>query len=93
MDFTNYIHPELLILVPVIYMIGWALKKAFPDMKKKLPLMLMFIGVALSASWVLGMAYLNSSNAFTVIFTAATQGVLVTATAVLVHELFKKKHD
>ena len=38
MDFTEYIKPELLILVPVLYVIGMAIKKTSLIADKLIPL-------------------------------------------------------
>lgn len=51
MEYQEYIKSELLVLVPVLYIIGLGLKKS--KMKDKwIPLVLGIIGIALSAVWV-----------------------------------------
>lgn len=52
MDYKDYIKTELLILIPVLYIIGIGLKKSkVPD--KRIPVIIGIIGIVLSAVWVI----------------------------------------
>lgn len=78
MDFLEYIKPELLILVPVLYVIGMAIKKTALIADKLIPLAVGAAGILLSIIYVLATSDLGSPQAVAMaIFTALTQGVLV----------------
>lgn len=87
MDFTSYITPELLILIPVIYLLGIGLKKS--EMKNKwIPLVLGGISILLSAFWVLGTTNIPGWRELLIaLFSAITQGILVAGTAVYANQL------
>ena len=86
MNLQDYIRPELLILIPVLYLIGMGLKKSsLPD--KWIPLTLGAIGVALSALWVCATCPMTTAGEImTAIFTAVTQGVLAAGASVYVNQ-------
>ena len=61
MDYlTDYIKPELLILIPVLYLIGMGLKKSQSVADRKIPLILGACGVLLAAVYVLAAAPISS---------------------------------
>ena len=60
MDFTEYIKPELLILIPVLYVIGMAVKKTALIADKLIPLVVGAIGILLSVIYVLATTALGS---------------------------------
>ena len=78
MTFTDYIRPELLILVPVLYFLGEIIKSS-----RYIPAVLGIVGVALSLLYVLGTEAFSATG----VFTAITQGILVAGTAVYTNEL------
>ena len=87
MDFLEYIKPELLILVPVLYVIGMAIKKTALIADKLIPL----AGILLSIIYVLATSDLGSPQAVAMaIFTALTQGVLVSGASVYANQIFKQ---
>lgn len=91
MDFTTYILPELLILVPVVYLIGYALKqsKRIPD--DTIPVTLCLTGILLAFLYILSTTPLNSTQAIgTALFAAITQGILVAGAAVLGNQIVKQ---
>ena len=91
MDFTEYIKPELLILIPVLYVIGMAVKKTTLVADKLIPLVVGAIGILLSVIYVLATASLGSPQAIAMaIFTALTQGVLVGGASVYANQIFKQ---
>jgi len=67
----NFIKPELLILIPVLYFIGVAIKNTLLIKDKFIPLTLGLVGVALAVLWILAtegtdniyMAVFRSNNA------------------------------
>ena len=88
MEFQEYIKPELLILIPVLYLIGIALKKSkFKD--KFIPWVLGVFSIVLSGIWVFANAD-TSGNVLTAIFTVITQGVLIAGASVYVNQLIKQ---
>lgn len=86
----EFIKPELLILIPVIYFIGIAIKKSnTPD--KFIPLTLGFISIVLCGTWVLSTSTLAVwQDGLMAAFVAVTQGVLIAGTSVYVNQLIKQ---
>lgn len=83
----EYIKPELLVLIPVLYFIGAGLKKS--EVKDKfIPWILMASGIVLSMLYVLG----TSGITMVAIFTAITQGILCAGTSVYVNQLVKQSN-
>lgn len=91
MDFNEFIKPELLVLVPVLYLIGAGLKRSeFND--KHIPLVLGCIGVLLSAVYIFANTEISGTQAIaTAFFTAFTQGVLAAGASVYVNQLIKQE--
>ena len=88
---NQFIKPELLILVPVLYFIGMGLKKSEVFKDKFIPLMLGVIGVILSAIYVLATSeFLATQDIFMAIFVAVTQGILVAGASVYANQLIKQ---
>ncbi len=90
MDFMQYIKPELLILIPVLYLIGIGIKKCnIPD--KFIPLILGGVGVLLSGLYVFATTETNGTQEVaTALFTAFTQGVLVAGASVYANQVVKQ---
>ena len=88
--FTQYIRPELLALVPVLYVIGtWLKKSTLRD--ENIPLCLGIIGVSLASLYVLAVFSLTGLRAWLIAnITAITQGVLCAGAAVFANQLFKQ---
>lgn len=88
MNFQDYIKTELLILIPVIYVIGIGLKKSdLPD--KWIPITLGVISVMLSAIWVITTGDFETYKEFAAaVFTAVTQGVLVAGAGVYANQIY-----
>lgn len=90
MDFQEYIKPELLILIPVLYLIGVAIKKS-KIADKFIPWILGGFSVALSTIWVIANGDFSSVNSImTAIFTAITQGILIAGASVYANQLIKQ---
>lgn len=90
MDFSQYIKPELLILVPVLYLIGVSVKKS-KIADKFIPWILGGVSVALSTLWVVASGDLTNVNSvLTAVFTAITQGVLIAGASVYANQLIKQ---
>ncbi len=91
MDFKEFIKPELLILVPVLWFIGIVIK-AMPKVSNWLiPFILMALGIILTTSYILGTDLpIVGRMIGNFIFSAVTQGVLVAAGAVMVDQVIKQ---
>ena len=90
MSFTEYIKPELLVLVPVLYLVGMAIKRS--EIRDKLiPWILGGAAIVLSAIWIFASCECGSTaDIFTAIFTAITQGVLIAGASVYANQLVKQ---
>lgn len=87
---NEYIKPELLVLIPVLYLVGVAIKKS-KIADKFIPWILGGVSVALSALWILATSFpVNAEEAAQAIFTAFTQGVLIAGASVYVNQLVKQ---
>ena len=86
----EFIKPELLILVPVLYLIGIAIKKS--DIQDKhIPSYLGGTGIFLSILYLVGTNPINTTQAIlALIFTGITQGILIAGASVYVHQLIKQ---
>ena len=90
MELNEYIKPELLVLVPVLYLIGTAIKKSNVA-DKFIPWILGGVSVALSALWIFATNFpATAADAALAIFTAFTQGVLIAGASVYVNQLVKQ---
>ena len=94
MNFEELIKPELLTLVPVLYVIGIVLKKSKLS-DTLIPLVLGGIAIALSAAWVIATSDISTLKDIAyVLFVSVTQGILSAGTSVYVNQLYvqsKKK--
>lgn len=88
MEYTEYIKEELLILIPVLYIVGMVLKKSrFSD--KKIPLILGVISIMLSAVWIIGTGNIcNIRDVLISVFSAVTQGVLIAGASVYANQMY-----
>lgn len=95
MNFEEFIKPELLILIPVLYIVGIGLKKSkLPD--HLIPLVLGGISLVLSAAWVISTSNISTLNDIAhALFISATQGILSAGASVYVNQLYvqSKKKD
>lgn len=91
MNFEEFIKPELLILIPVLYLIGTGIKKSKKISDSLIPIILGGVGVLLSALWVLAISDISSGKEIAVaIFTAVTQGILIAGASVYSNQLIKQ---
>lgn len=90
-ELMNYIRPELLILVPVLYFLGTGLKKSFFIKDNYIPLILGISGILFSSIWVIGNCPLYTlSDAAIAVFTALVQGIMAAGMSTYVHQLIKQ---
>ncbi|MDK2802878.1 MAG: hypothetical protein KFW09_05860 [Oscillospiraceae bacterium] len=88
---NEFIKPELLIIIPVLYIIGEFLKTKCNIIKNcYIPLILVLISTALSTLWVLSISTITTyQGLFASLFTSITQGVLIAGATVLSYEIIK----
>lgn len=95
MNLKEWIKPELLILIPVLYLIGIGLKKSkLPD--SLIPLVLGGIAIVLSAAWVIATTDIATcKDVAYALFVSVTQGILAAGASVYANQLYvqSKKKD
>jgi len=81
------------LLVPVLYALGVFIKSS-KVLDWKIPFILGGVGIGLSIIYLFSVSDLGNAQAIaTLIFTAITQGILVTATAVLGINWYNKRQQ
>lgn len=90
MNLQEYIRSELLVLIPVLYVIGVGLRKS--KIKNHfIPAILGVISVTLAAVYILATEPVTSPQEFcSALFAAVTQGVLAAGASVYFHQLYKQ---
>lgn len=90
MNYQEFIKPELLILIPVLYFVGSAIKKS-KIRDNIIPFVLGAVGVLLSGVYLFAAEEIIGAQAMaTAIFTAITQGVLCAAASVYANQIIKQ---
>lgn len=90
-NIMDFVKPELLILIPVLYFIGMGLKHSQAIADKLIPLLLGGAGVLLALLWVLaGLELGSAQDVLWAVFAAVTQGVLCAGCSVYVNQLGKQ---
>ncbi len=95
MDLKEFIKPELLILIPVLYVVGIGLKKSKLS-DTLIPLVLGGIAIVLSAAWVIATSDISTlKDVAYALFVSVTQGILSAGASVYVNQLYvqSKKKD
>lgn len=92
MEYLDFIRPELLTLIPLLYLIGVMLKQAAFVRDNFIPLILGIVGILLAICYVCGD---TATFSLTAIATAVTQGIFCAGAAVYGNQVFKqiKKRD
>jgi predicted cation transporter len=90
MDITEYIDSELFIIIPVLYVIGIAVKKS--DINDKwIPLILGGMGVALATVYKIALYTPDSvSEVIKILYVGFTQGILCAAGSVYANNIIKQ---
>lgn len=84
---TEYIQSELMILIPVLYLIGVALKKSNVVPDKFIPILLGVISIGLTFCHF---GYEEIAFTGESIFTAVTQGVLCAGASTYANQIYKQ---
>lgn len=95
MNFEEFIKPEFLILIPVLYLVGIGLKKSKLS-DTLIPLALGVISITLSATWVIATSNIDTlRDVALAFFVSVTQGVLSAGASVYINQLYvqSKKKD
>ena len=95
MELKEFIKPELLILIPVLYVVGIGLKKSKLS-DTLIPLVLGGIAIVLSAAWVIATSDISTlKDVAYAMFVSVTQGILSAGASVYVNQLYiqSKKKD
>lgn len=88
---TNYVKPELLVLVIVLYFLGMGVKHAQTVKDKYIPYILGACGCLFSAVYVVATCPLGTVQEIAMaIFTAIVQGILVAGLSTYVDQLIKQ---
>lgn len=86
----EFIKPEFLVLVPVLYMLGMAAKRSNVR-DKMIPWIVGGTGIALCLVYLLATVEIkNYQDGFMLVFSALTQGVLIAGASVYVNQLIKQ---
>lgn len=95
MELKEFIKPELLMLIPVLYVVGIGLKKSKLS-DTLIPLILGGIAIVLSATWVIATSDISTlKDVAYALFISVTQGILSAGASVYVNQLYvqSKKKD
>lgn len=85
------IRPELLVLIPVLYFIGMAVKKSAAILDKFIPAILGIVGIFLATVYVISTtATINGAEIAQAVFAGVTQGILCAGCSVYVNQLVKQ---
>ena len=94
METVSYIKPELLILVPVLYIVGMGIQKS-KIKNNRIPLILGVTSILLSTLWVVATSEIqNIQDVMYAVFISTTQGILAAGASVYAHQFYvqtKKK--
>lgn len=82
----DYIQPELLILIPVLYLIAEAIKKSKVIKCKYIPISIGIIGIVMSALYTMGIHGISVET----IFVSITQGILCAGASTYANQIYKQ---
>ena len=95
MNFEEFIKPELLVLIPVLYLVGIGLKKSKLS-DTLIPLLLGGISIVLSATWIIATSdIITLGDIAYAIFLSVTQGILSAGASIYFNQIYlqSKKKD
>ena len=87
----EFIRPELLVLVVVLYLIGVALKTSKRIRDNYIPIVLGVIGILLALLYLAAVSDLGTPQAITAyLFAGITQGILAAGGSVYANQIYKQ---
>lgn len=87
----EFIKPELLVLIPVLYIIGAGFKKTTLLKDNLIPVALGIISIFLTALYIVATTEMSGVKEVTMaFFTALTQGVLIAGASVYANQIYKQ---
>lgn len=87
----EFIKPELIVLIPVLYIIGLGFKKTTLLKDKYIPLVLGLVSIVLTGLYIFATTDMTGSKEIVMaIFTALTQGVLIAGASVYANQIYKQ---
>lgn len=87
----DFIKPELVILIPMLYIAGMGLKKTSILKDKFIPLTLGATSIILSGLYLFATTEITGSKEIAMaLFTAITQGVLIAGASVYANQIYKQ---
>ena len=90
-NMMEYVKPELLVLIPVLYMIGMGCKQAAAVRDEYIPAILGLLGVGLVVLWLLGSTLAADAQGWALLaWTGIVQGVLCAGAAVYFDQIGKQ---
>lgn len=90
MNFEDYIKPELLVLIPVLYLVGVAIKKSSMN-DRWIPIVLGAAGVVLAGLYIFATTDMSGGkDAVMAVFVALTQGILTAGASVYANQIYKQ---
>ena len=90
MEYLQYIHAELLVLIPVLYLVGMALKASRLE-DHWIPLVLGITSIVLCGLWVFASTSVsNMAECALAVFSAITQGILAAGASVYANQIYKQ---
>ena len=90
MNFEDYIKPELLVLIPVLYLVGVAIKKS-NLYDRWIPIVLGAAGVVLAGLYIFATTDMSGGkDAVMAVFVALTQGILTAGASVYANQIYKQ---
>lgn len=90
----DYVKPELLVLIPVLYFIGMGLKKWEFVKDSIIPVILGVCGIILATIWVLATSQITGwQSALSAVFTAIVQGILCSGCSVYANQIYKQSQN
>jgi len=91
MEYIDYIHGDLLILIPLLIIIGKGFKSLLYCDNKYIPLILGIFGIVLAMLRILSDMDFNADiNWFAAVFTGISQGILCAGASVYGHQIIKQ---
>lgn len=86
MEFESYIMPELVVLIPALYLVGMGLKRMERFQDRMIPVMLGCVGMLLASVYMFGV----QGVCWGALYFGIVQGVLCAGASVYANQLYKQ---